>query len=169
MRLRFGTRPLLTALLITSPVVGGGAQAAAAQDMYPDVEYVSGHAGMDDKVKGVLLIGESEVRFTSKDGKVLFAVPFEALTEVSVQTDVRDASVGKKLLFGGLAGSRKQEFVQVSYETSELAEGLVFKVKQGTSTGIVAKIKFAAKKAANSDAPATDQSTSNSAVPVVAP
>ena len=73
-------------------------------------------------------------------------VPVAGITEVGNQTDVRDASVGKKLLFGGLAGSRKQDFVQITYETADLAEGLVFKVKQGTATGVVAKIQFAVKK-----------------------
>jgi hypothetical protein len=71
--------------------------------------------------------------------------------------------VGKKLLFGGLAGSRKQDFVQVSYETEKMAEGLVFKVKQGTSTGIVAKLKFAVKKA-KGEAPESESTVSQSIV-----
>ena len=119
---------------------------AAAQEMYPDVEYISGHENMD-KQKGTLLIGAEEMKFTKKDGTVILSISLAGVTEVSTQTEIRDGSVGKKLLFGGLAGSRKQDFVQVSYETDKTAEGLVFKVKQGTSTGIVAKLKFAVKKA----------------------
>lgn len=138
---------------------------AQAQDLFSDVEYISGHAGMDDKVKGVLLVGESEVKFTRKDGTVLMTVPVMGITEVGNQTDVRDASVGKKLLFGGLAGSRKQDFVQITYETENSAEGLVFKVKQGTATGVVAKIKFAVKKK-KGEAPGGQSSSSNSSVPV---
>jgi hypothetical protein len=136
-----------------------------AQDLFSDVEYISGHAGMDDKVKGVLLVGESEIKFTKKDGTVLMAVPVEGITEVANQTDVRDASVGKKLLFGGLAGSRKQDFVQITYETADLAEGLVFKVKQGTATGVVAKIKFAVKRK-KGVSPESNASSSNSSVPI---
>jgi hypothetical protein len=138
---------------------------AQAQDLFSDVEYISGHAGMDDKVKGVLLVGESEVKFTRKDGTVLMALPIAGITEVNNQTDVRDASVGKKLLFGGLAGSRKQDFVQITYETADLAEGLVFKVKQGTATGVVAKIKFAVKKK-KGDSPESHSTSSNTSVPV---
>ncbi|MGH7483970.1 MAG: hypothetical protein ACREMY_00015 [bacterium] len=147
-------------LLLASTCVGIGT--AVAQEMYPEVEYISGHAGMTDKEKGTLLIGESEVRFTKKDGTVLFAVPLSGVTEVSNQTEIRDGSVGKKLLFGGLAGSRKQDFVQVSYETEQLAEGLVFKVKQGTATGIVAKLKFAVKKSKGE--PPTGSSTVSQSV-----
>jgi hypothetical protein len=140
-----------------------GIGTAAAQEMYPDVEYVSGHENMTDKQKGTLLIGSSEMKFTKKDGTVIFAVPLSGVTEVSSQTEIRDGSVGKKLLFGGLAGSRKQDFVQVSYETEKMAEGLVFKVKQGTSTGIVAKLKFAVKKA-KGEAPESESTVSQSIV-----
>lgn len=138
---------------------------ASAQEMVPDVEYISGHEGMTDKVKGTLLIGDSELKFTKKDGTPIFTVALSSITEVGNQTDIRDASVGKKLLFGGLAGSRKQDFVQVTYETEKLAEGLVFKVKQGTSTGIVAKVKFAVKKA-KGEPPASTTASSQSVVPV---
>jgi len=141
-----------------------GANAVAAQEMYSDVEYISGHGDMD-KQKGTLLLGESELKFTKKDGTALFSVPLSAVTEVSNQVEVRDASVGKKLLFGGLAGSRKQDFVQVTYETEQLAEGLVFKVKQGTSTGIVAKLKFAVKKK-KGESPTTSSRVTQSAVPL---
>jgi hypothetical protein len=123
-----------------------GIGTAAAQEMYPEVEYISGHENME-KQKGTLLIGSAEMKFTKKDGTVLFSLPLSGVSEVSSQTEIRDGSVGKKLLFGGLAGSRKQDFIQVTYETDKMAEGLVFKVKQGTSTGIVAKLKFAVKKA----------------------
>jgi hypothetical protein len=114
--------------------------------MIPDVEYITGHAGFKDKHKGVLLIGESVVTFSEKDGTPIFTVPLDSITDVGSQADVRDASVGKKILFGGFAGTRKQEFVQITYEGPSVAEGLVFKVKDGTSPGIVAKVKFAAKK-----------------------
>ena len=150
-------------LLIVS-ALALAASPAYAQDTFPDIEYISGHAGMQDKVKGVLVLDATELRFQGKDGQVLITIPLSGITEVGNQTDIRDASVGKKLLFGGLAGSRKQDFVQVTYETSQTAEGLVFKVKQGTSTGIVAKIKFAVKKATGTP-PATDTTKSHPAPP----
>lgn len=92
------------------------------------------------------MIGDSVLKFTTKDGALLFSIPLSGVTEVANQTDIRDASLGKKILFGFLAGSREQEFVQLTYETEEVAEGIVFKVKQGISPGLVAKLKFAIKK-----------------------
>jgi len=132
----------------------------AAQDIFKDVEYISGHAGMNDKKKGMLTVGDSVVQFLDQDGTLVFKIPLEEITEVNNQTDVRDASVGKKLLFGGFAGSRKQEFVQISYETKDMAEGLVFKVKQGTSPGIVAKVRFAVKRK-KGQVPASESTKSN--------
>lgn len=135
-------------LALTVSVGLASASAAVAQERYADVEYISGRAGMSTKVKGTLVIGDS-LYFLKRDSTTAFSVPLSAITEVGNQTDIRDASVGKKLLFGGLSGSRKQDFVNVTYETAETAEGLVFKVKQGTATGIVAKLKFAMKKGKN--------------------
>lgn len=123
------------------------AAALHAQEMFPDVEYVAGKDGFADKAKGTLILGAEELRFVNKDGNLIFAVPVASITEVTQDVQVRDASVGKKLLFGGLAGSRKQEFVQITSESATTAEGIVFKVKQGTSVNVVAKIKFAVKRA----------------------
>ena len=160
--LRFGLRASLLSLLA---VVSVGVAEGVAQEMYPDVEYISGHEGMPEKQKGTLLVGASELKFTKKDGTTLITVLLGGITEVNNQTEIRDASVGKKLLWGGLAGSRKQDFVNVTYETQEAAEGIVFKVKQGTSAGIVAKIKFAVKKV-KGEAPAVSSTVSQSVVPL---
>jgi secreted protein with Ig-like and vWFA domain len=130
------------------------AAALQAQEMFPDVEYVAGKDGFADKAKGTLILGGEELRFVNKDGNLIFAVPVATITEVTQDVQVRDASVGKKLLFGGLAGSRKQEFVQITSESATTAEGIVFKVKQGTSVNVVAKIKFAIKRAGTGSKPA---------------
>ncbi len=150
--------------LVFLSVLAVSASRAPAQDTFKDVEYVSGHAGMEDKVKGVLVLDSKELRFQNKDGAPLMTIPLSQITEVGNQTDIRDASAGKKLLLGGLSGSRKQEFVQITYETPQTAEGLVFKVKQGTSTGIVAKLKFAVKQVQGKP-PATDTTKSHPAPP----
>jgi hypothetical protein len=155
---------LVRALFLLA-LLGGGIRTVAAQDVFPQVEYISGHSGAVDKAKGSLVIGDSELKFTNKDGALLFSIPLSDVTEVSNQTDIRDPSLGKKILFGLFAGSRKQEFVQVTYETEEVAEGIVFKVKQGISPGIVAKLRFAVKKT-QGKAPTSQASSSRSAVPV---
>ncbi|MEO8637234.1 MAG: hypothetical protein ABI587_18310 [Gemmatimonadales bacterium] len=122
-------------------------RAAQAQDLFPDVEYVAGKDNFPEKQKGTLMIGADELRFVDKNGELIFAIPLTSVTEVTQDVQIRDASVGKKLLFGGLAGSRKQEFIQITSETENSAEGVVFKVKQGTSVNIMAKVRFAVKKA----------------------
>jgi hypothetical protein len=53
----------------------------------------------------------------------------------------------------------------VTYETEQAAEGIVFKVKQGISPGVVAKLKFAAKKTQRK-ASTSQVSSSNSGVPI---
>jgi hypothetical protein len=134
-------------------------RAAQAQDMFPDVEYVAGKDNFPEKKKGTLMIGADELRFVDKNGELIFAIPLSTVTEVTQDVQIRDASVGKKLLFGGLAGSRKQEFIQITSETENSAEGVVFKVKQGTSVNVMAKVRFAVKKAGGrSQAPATADS-----------
>ena len=114
---------------------------ALAQEMFPDVEYIAGKDGFADRQKGSLILGTDQLEFVTRNGEPVFSIPLGTITDVSQNTDVRDASVGKKLLFGGLAGSRKQEFVAITSETANSAEGIVFKVKQGTSPNVVAKIK----------------------------
>ena len=122
-------------------------RAVQAQEIFPDVEYISGKDNFPDKQKGTLMIGAEELRFVDKNGQLIFVIPLTTVTEVTKDVQIRDASVGKKLLFGGLAGSRKQEFVQITSETENSAEGVVFKVKQGTSVNVIAKVRFAVKKA----------------------
>jgi hypothetical protein len=131
--------------------------ALQAQEMFPDVEYIAGKDNFAEKQKGTLMIGTEELRFVDKNGKLIFAIPLSTVTEVTQDVQIRDASVGKKLLFGGLAGSRKQEFIQITSETENSAEGVVFKVKQGTSVNIMAKVRFAVKKAGGrTQAPSAD-------------
>jgi len=148
---------LLVGLLPLGPL-------AAAQEIFKDVEYISGHTGMNEKMKGMLTIGDNDVQFVDQNGTPVFKIPLEGITDINNQTDIRDASLGKKMLLGSLAGSRKQEFVNISYETKDMAEGVVFKVKQGSSTGIVAKIRFAAKRK-KVEPPAAAPATTNQPPP----
>ena len=141
-------------LLMLTVLCLGTAARLHAQEMFPDVEYVAGKDGFADKAKGTLVLGPQELRFVNKDGNLIFAIPVASITEVTQDVQVRDASFGKKLLIGGLAGSRKQEFVQITSESATTAEGVVFKVKQGTSVNVVAKIKFAVKRASTGGKPA---------------
>ena len=149
------SRTLVRLALVALALVPLGA--AQAQEMFPDVEYVAGKDNFPEKQKGTLMIGSEDLRFVDKNGNLIFAIPLSTVTEVTQDVQIRDASVGKKLLFGGLAGSRKQEFIQITSETENSAEGVVFKVKQGTSLSVMAKVRFAVKKAGGrTQAPAAD-------------
>jgi hypothetical protein len=87
------------------------------------------------------------------------------ITQVERSTDIRDPSVGKKLLFGSLAGSRKQEFVTISTETESTAEAIIFKLKQNTGAAAVAKINFYRKKAGATVADDSSSSTTTKSNP----
>lgn len=134
---------------LTSPIV--------AQDIIRDVDYVSGRDGLSEKTKGILIVSEQGVRFTDHDGKLVLDLPIASVVGASEASDIRDASFGKKMLFGGFAGTRKQEFLTVQTETSANAEALIFKLKQHTAAGAVAKINFYKKKSAS--AAPTDSSS----------
>jgi len=129
-----------------------------AQDIVPDVEYFTGKEGFAEKKKGILVLSADGVKFAEKNGDKIFDIPMAAITQVERSTDIRDPSVGKKLLFGSLAGSRKQEFVTISTETESTAEAITFKLKQNTGAAAVAKINFYRKKAG---AAVADDSTSS--------
>jgi hypothetical protein len=124
-----------------------------AQDIIRDVDYVSGRDGLSEKAKGILILSEQGVRFTDRDGKLILDLPIATVVGASEADDIRDASFGKKMLFGGFAGTRKQEFLTVQTETSANAEALIFKLKQHTAAGAVAKINFYKKKSGSAAAP----------------
>jgi hypothetical protein len=114
--------------------------------VYTEIEYVSGHEGFDLKKKGQMVVTAGGVEFFDNKGERIFTFPIATIQNAEHTRDIRDASVGKKLLFGGLAGDRKQDFLTLTIETDSNAEGVVFKAKQNAATGIAAKINFYVKK-----------------------
>lgn len=145
---------ILLAQSSDAPTAASPATAGAARtDVYPDIEYISGHEGFPDKKKGQLVISASGIEFIEKNGTRLFALPIATIHQAEYTRDIRDASVGKKMLFGVFAGSRKQEFVTVNTETESTAEGVVFKAKQNVASGLVAKVNFYVRKAKGESAP----------------
>jgi hypothetical protein len=118
---------------------------ALAQETFSDMEYISGHAGLSDKVKGRLEVGDSAIRFLDKHDREVFSIPIATITEVTNSVEENVGSTGRKLLLGAFA-SRSEEFLYITTESDAGAEGLVFKCKRKTSPGIVAKIKFQVKR-----------------------
>jgi hypothetical protein len=134
-------------LVLALSSIAGLPSLLVGQEIIPDVEYFSGKTGLEEKRKGVLVVGREALTFQEKNGTPIFAIPLRTITQAERATDIRDASVGKKLLFGSLAGSRKQEFITIPTETDSSAEAVVFKLKQNTGAGALAKINYQRKKA----------------------
>lgn len=121
---------------------------ANAQQPFKDIQYLAGHEGYPKKLYGHLVLTDTAVFFTKwdKNNTPVFAIPIRNITDVAVSTDRKDASVGSKIMFGFLSRSRKDELVQLTTETAQNAEGIVFKVGNNQSAGIAAKIRFLMKR-----------------------
>ena len=91
------------------------------------MEYQAGHAGMEKKVKGSLVISDDEVQFLDEKGNTRITMPLTSITGVSSSVD-------------------KEELVRVAYEAVDTAEGVLFKTHKNASAGAVAKIQFHMKQ-----------------------
>ncbi|MEP6572325.1 MAG: hypothetical protein ABJD11_06500 [Gemmatimonadota bacterium] len=134
-------------LFAVAVLLAASAGALAAQDVVPKVEYQAGHAGMEKKVKGSLSLSDTDIKFLDETGAPVITIPLASITDVSSSVDRKEASVGSKIAFGFLAKSRKEELITVSFESSETAEGVIFKTDKNVSAGVVAKIQFHMKRA----------------------
>jgi len=137
-------RPLIL-LLVALPML---LSTLVAQERFKSVEYQTGHAGFRKKEWGRLLIGDTAIVFTTPNDKerARFLIPLRTITSVSSSSERNDASVGSKIMFGFLSRSRKNEYLQITTETPETAEGIVFKVKNSESLGIATKIRHRLKR-----------------------
>ena len=148
-------RTLFAFAATTLVLVSVRSQVAWSQDLIPKVEYQAGHAGMDKKVKGSLVVSDSALQFLDETGHSLVTIPLAKITDVSSSIDRKEASVGSKIAFGVLARSRKEELITVTYETESTAEGVIFRTEKNMSAGAVAKIQFHMKRAGVPSAPDT--------------
>jgi hypothetical protein len=127
------------------PALAAGAMIAAlpllAADTFPDVEYLSGKAGLEKKVKGSLVIDEKEIRFTDKKQQTVFAIPIAHVVSASQSREREEGSFGRKMALGIFA-SKTEEFLRVETKSPEGAEVVVFKTKKERSPGMAAKINF---------------------------
>ena len=136
---------------------------AWAEQTFPEVQYVSGKTGFEKKMKGTLILTETELRFAAKEGSAGFTVPLAEIKDVSNSIENNPGSTGAKIALGIFA-SKKEEAVYVTTETKDAAEALIFKVKNKTSPAIVAKVKFQLKKLSDTTAP-TSVTTDSAPVP----
>ena len=112
-----------------------------AGDTFPDIEYVTGKAGYNEKVKGFLLVDEKEVRFNDKKGSNIFTIPMEQVIEASRSREHEEGSFGRKMALGVFA-SKNAEYLRIETKSADTAEVIVFKTKKEKSPGIAAKINF---------------------------
>ena len=118
---------------------------ALAQESFKS-EYISGKAGMDKQLKGILVITETEIRFTDDKGATLITVPMNTLTEAKATREHESGSVGRKLMLGGFA-SKNQEYLELDFKTDKEAGAYVFKTEKKQSAQLAEKIKFYMEKA----------------------
>lgn len=135
----------LSAMLSLAIVFAGSLH---AQDVIKKVRYKGGHAAWgEEEIRGILVIGDSILTFRQdNDKESTLDIPLRKVTDISSQTQRKEASVGSKLLFGGLARSRQEEFVAVSYDLPDNAEAIIFRFEPNTSAAALAKIKFRMRK-----------------------
>jgi hypothetical protein len=119
-------RPLLPAA-IAIILAALPAHPALGQDRIPKVEYQAGHAGMEKKVKGSLVISDDEVQFRDEKDSTRITMPMTSITGVSSSVD-------------------QEGLVTVAYEAVDSAEGVLFKTQKNLSAGAVARIQFHMKK-----------------------
>jgi hypothetical protein len=113
----------------------------AAQEVFPDVEYVSGHEGFTKKIKGRLELSDAELRFVGKKGTEIFAIPLTRITRVTNSIETNPGSFGRKLALGIFA-SKKEEFVYITWEDEVSTEAIVLKTRDKASPAIVTKVRF---------------------------
>jgi len=117
-----------------------------AEEVFP-IEYVSGHAGMEKKIKGTLMLDDAAVHFRDNEGKEIFAIPMKGITKAVSSTEKSSGSFGRKMALGVFA-SKDEEFLDIDWRSDKEAEGVVFKTKSKQSPGIAAKVNFYRDKAA---------------------
>jgi hypothetical protein len=122
------------------------AGAAIAADSFKDVQYVSGKAGFNKKVSGVLTVDEQNVSFSDEKGKRLFSIPMAEIDKSNSGTQSEEGSFGRKMALGIFA-SHTDEYLQIDTHNATGAEGVVFKVKKKTGAGMATKINFWSGKA----------------------
>lgn len=141
--------------------------AAWSQEVFPSVQYISGRAALPAQIKGSLVLTASELRFNNEKGELVTTIPLSTIKTVTNSVEQNPGSTGAKIMLGVFA-SKKEEFLYVNTETTELAEALVFKCKNKTSPAMVAKLNFQMKKAAEAamkPAPVTQPAVADSASP----
>jgi hypothetical protein len=134
--------------------------AQAAPEHFENVDYIGGHSGYKPTHTGWLILTDTAVEYhecfyagcqQEKNGSKIQAdaqmiIPYKKMTDVGGATERHGASVGSRMLIGGLASERRDELVTIAFDAETTAEAPVFKTKEHESAQLVAKIKFHLRK-----------------------
>jgi len=118
----------------------------AAADTFPDVEYISGKAGLKDRVKGSLVVDAKEIRLNDKKERTILAIPIEQVLKATQSREREEGSFGRKMALGIFA-SKSEEYLRVETRTPDGAEVVIFKTKKQKSPEMAAKINFQVESA----------------------
>jgi hypothetical protein len=161
-------RPHLAAIAAVLLPLALGAQAPAViagdgWEAFPNVEYQGGDARFPKQLFGILVLTDSTLgfypcrvttEFSCRDAKgksiwkdqPYFMIALSAVQHLQSSSRVRGASAGAKLMIGGLAGDRAQNFVSIVHETDSSAEAPLFQTTMAQSGAFEAKLRFRLKK-----------------------
>jgi hypothetical protein len=140
-----------TVSILTAGVILGALPLLAGES-FPDIEYITGKAGVNDKVKGSLVLDEKGIRFNDKKQHAVFSIPIEQVVKATQSREREEGSFGRKMALGIFA-SKNAEYLRVETRTPEGAEVLVFKTKKERSPGIAAKINVQRDNTKNPSTP----------------
>src|SRR5262245_25926227 len=85
---------------------------AIAQDLFPNTQYISGQAGFDKKIKGTLVVTDTEIKFTSEKGQPVFSLPLATVTDAKATREHEGGSFGRKMALGVFA-SKNVEYLEI--------------------------------------------------------
>lgn len=75
-----------------------------------------------------------------------FTILLNAVKQITNSSRVRDADLAGKMMIGGLAPARAEDFVAIVYESSSSVEAPLFKTAKTQVAALDAKLRFRLKK-----------------------
>lgn len=149
------------AVALAQPPVTG-IYARDGWEAFAGVYYEGGDATQPKRLMGMLVLTDSAIGFyrcvsaqcfdDKKGGKpfrepAYFSIPLTSVKDISTSSRVRGADAMGKIMVGGLASDRPEDFVALVYESQTSIEAPLFKTAKTQVAAIDAKIRFRLKKA----------------------
>jgi hypothetical protein len=138
-----------------------GIYARDGWEAFAGVYYEGGDATQPKRLMGMLVLTDSSIGLhpcvyeqcqDDKKGKqpfkepAYFTIPLNAVKRITNSSQVRDADLAGKIMVGGLAPARAEDFVAIVYESPSSVEAPLFKSAKTQVAAIDAKLRFRLKK-----------------------